>query len=54
MERMIPQLERHTIKNCGHWTQQEQPEEFNNVMIAWLNRHFVFRDTVARSKKMVV
>jgi pimeloyl-ACP methyl ester carboxylesterase len=44
MERMIPQLEKHTIKNCGHWTQQERPEEFNNVVIAWLNRHFSKKD----------
>jgi pimeloyl-ACP methyl ester carboxylesterase len=44
MERMIPQLERHTIKNCGHWTQQERPAEFNDVVIAWLSKHFSKRD----------
>jgi pimeloyl-ACP methyl ester carboxylesterase len=44
MGRMIPQLEKHTIKNCGHWTQQEQPEEFNNAVIAWLNKHFSKKD----------
>jgi pimeloyl-ACP methyl ester carboxylesterase len=40
MERMIPQTEKRTIKDCGHWTQQEQPEEFNKVVIVWLKKHF--------------
>jgi pimeloyl-ACP methyl ester carboxylesterase len=40
MGKMIPQFEKYTIKNSGHWTQQEQPEEFNNVVIGWLNKHF--------------
>jgi len=40
MEKFIPQLEKSTIKACGHWTQQERPEEFNQVVIDWLQRHF--------------
>jgi len=40
MEKVIPDLEKATIKACGHWTQQEQPEEFNRIVIDWLGRHF--------------
>lgn len=40
MEAFVPDLERHLIKNCGRWTQAEQPDELNRVMIAWLKRRF--------------
>ena len=40
MERFVPDLEKVLIKDCGHWTQQEQPEETNRVMIDWLKRRF--------------
>lgn len=40
MEKLIPQLEKSTIKDCGHWTQQERPDEFNQVILDWLQRHF--------------
>jgi pimeloyl-ACP methyl ester carboxylesterase len=40
MEKVIPQLEKRTIQDCGHWTQQERPEEFNKIAIEWLNKHF--------------
>ena len=40
MERFIGDLEKKTIKNCGHWTQQEKPEEFNRIVIEWLDRKF--------------
>ncbi len=40
MEDFIPDLEKYTVKDCGHWTQQEKPEELNRVMIDWLNRKF--------------
>ena len=40
MEQMIGDLEKHTIADCGHWTQQEKPEEFNRIAIDWLNRKF--------------
>jgi pimeloyl-ACP methyl ester carboxylesterase len=33
-------LERRVIEDAGHWTQQEQPEETNRIMIDWLNRWF--------------
>lgn len=40
METFVPDLEKHLIKNCGHWTQAEQPEELNRVIISWLKRRF--------------
>jgi pimeloyl-ACP methyl ester carboxylesterase len=40
MEQMIDDLEKQTIEGCGHWTQQEKPEEFNRIAIDWLNRKF--------------
>ncbi len=40
MEAFVPDLEKHLIKGCGHWTQTEKPEELNRVMIDWLKRRF--------------
>lgn len=31
-------LEMHLIKNAGHWVQQEQPTEFNALLVDWLRR----------------
>lgn len=33
-------LEMAMIKECGHWTQQEKPDEFNRIMIDWLKKRF--------------
>jgi pimeloyl-ACP methyl ester carboxylesterase len=41
MERFVPDLERKLIRHCGHWTQQEHPDEVNTIMIDWLKRRFV-------------
>jgi len=38
MERFVPDLEKVLIRKCGHWTQQEHPEETNAAMIDWLRR----------------
>ncbi len=38
MEDFIADLEKYTVKDCGHWTQQEKPEEFNRVTLDWLER----------------
>ncbi|MGV9405569.1 alpha/beta fold hydrolase [Streptomyces sp. NPDC003667] len=27
----------HLVEGCGHWIQQERPEEVNRVLIGWLN-----------------
>lgn len=40
MEAFVPKVEKHLIKDCGHWTQAEKPEELNRVMIDWLRRNF--------------
>lgn len=40
MEAFVPDLEKHLIRNCGHWTQSEQPEELNRAMTGWLKRRF--------------
>ena len=40
IEALAPNIDKHTIKDCGHWTQQEKPEEFNRVLIAWLKGTF--------------
>jgi pimeloyl-ACP methyl ester carboxylesterase len=40
MERFVPDLERVLIRHCGHWTQQEHPEETSAAMIDWLKRRF--------------
>ena len=28
------------IAGCGHWTQQEKPEELNRLLVDWLTRRF--------------
>lgn len=38
MEDFITDLEKYTVMDSGHWTQQEKPEEVNRVIIDWLNR----------------
>ena len=36
----VADLETHMIERCGHWTQQEHPEELNRLMLDWLGRRF--------------
>jgi pimeloyl-ACP methyl ester carboxylesterase len=38
MEARVPNLERVLIHNCGHWTQQERPEETTAAMLGYLQR----------------
>lgn len=38
MEDFIADFERHTVMDCGHWTQQEKPDEVNRVIADWLRR----------------
>ena len=33
-------LETVMIPQCGHWTQQEKPDELNRIMIDWLHKRF--------------
>lgn len=38
MKPFVAELEMHTLKNCGHWSQQECPDEVNALMLDWLAR----------------
>ncbi|KZL16255.1 Soluble epoxide hydrolase [Pseudovibrio axinellae] len=38
MHHFVPDLERHVLNNCGHWSQQEQPAAVSNLLIDWLAR----------------
>ena len=38
MEARVPNLERVLIRDCGHWTQQERPEETTAAMLGYLTR----------------
>lgn len=40
MENHIPDLEKHIIADCGHWTQSEKPDELNRLMTDWLKHRF--------------
>ena len=40
MDTWIADLETYQIARCGHWTQQERPDELNRVMLDWLGRRF--------------
>jgi pimeloyl-ACP methyl ester carboxylesterase len=40
MEQFIEDFERYTVADCGHWTQQEKPDELNRVMLDWLGRKY--------------
>ena len=34
----VPLVEGHLLDGCGHWTQQERPEEVNRLLLDWLGR----------------
>ncbi len=40
MEAYVSDLEKTLIKDSGHWTQQEQPEAVNRVILDWMDRRF--------------
>ena len=40
MGEYVDDLEKVLIRHCGHWTQQEHPDELNTVMLSWLERRF--------------
>jgi pimeloyl-ACP methyl ester carboxylesterase len=40
MPAVCTDYERVDVPQCGHWTQQEKPEELNRAMIDWLRRKF--------------
>lgn len=38
MQPLVEDLEIHMLEDCGHWSQQEKPDEVNRLMIDWLQR----------------
>ena len=40
MKPLVPDLEMQTIEDCGHWTQQEKPDELNRIILDWLARRY--------------
>jgi pimeloyl-ACP methyl ester carboxylesterase len=36
MRPLVTNLEIHMLEKCGHWSQQEKPDEVNRVMLDWL------------------
>lgn len=40
MEKHVPDLERHTVADCWHWTPEEKPAELNRLTLSWLGRRF--------------
>ena len=40
MEAYVADLEKVLVKDSGHWTQQEQPEAVNRILLDWLDRRF--------------
>lgn len=37
MEARVPNVHKVLIQDCGHWTQQEQPDVLNAVLVEWLD-----------------
>jgi epoxide hydrolase A/B len=40
MEKIVPDLEKYLVRDSGHWTQQEKPEEVSAKLIEWRRRRF--------------
>ncbi len=40
MKSLVPDLEMVMLERCGHWTQQERPDELNRILLDWLRRRF--------------
>jgi pimeloyl-ACP methyl ester carboxylesterase len=40
MEKIVPDLEKYLVRDSGHWTQQEKPQEVSDKLIEWRRRRF--------------
>jgi pimeloyl-ACP methyl ester carboxylesterase len=40
MEKLVPDLEKYLVKDSGHWTQQEKPDEVSAKLIEWRRKRF--------------
>lgn len=38
MKPLVSNLTIHMLQDCGHWTQQERPDDVNRLMLEWLVR----------------
>ncbi len=38
IEKIVPNVEKHVIPDCGHWVMWEKPKELNAILIDWLLR----------------
>jgi pimeloyl-ACP methyl ester carboxylesterase len=38
MRPFAPRVEGYLLDGCGHWTQQERPQEVNRLLVPWLER----------------
>jgi pimeloyl-ACP methyl ester carboxylesterase len=38
MDALVPNLTKHLVRGCGHWTQEEKPDEVNATIIDWRRR----------------
>ena len=38
MKPLVDDLEIHMLEHCGHWSQQEKPDEVNRLVVDWLRR----------------
>ena len=50
MPALCPDLEMKQIAHCGHWTQQEKPEELNAILVDWLVRRFGRSSSAAKPR----
>lgn len=40
MEAFVPDLERHVVADCGHFSIEEKPGEVTSLVVDWLRRRF--------------
>lgn len=38
MKPLVPNIEIHMLEPCGHWSQQERPDDVNRLILDWLAR----------------
>jgi pimeloyl-ACP methyl ester carboxylesterase len=36
MRPLVTDIEIHVLEHCGHWSQQEKPDEVNRLILEWL------------------
>ena len=43
MDAYVPDLEKHVVADCWHWTPEEKPGELNRLAVSWLRRRLPSR-----------